>query len=96
MSKLYVNIYEVGCAYGGAEEGGWYYDFGTPAEKALHKSFDKKEDAIAYRDTIRNKLNHLNENRLHPHQVNSNGDYLVVYIEEHPASPFPEEKPYYE
>ena len=27
---FYVNVYEIGQAYGGPEEGGWYYDVGTP------------------------------------------------------------------
>lgn len=26
---MYVNVYEVTRCYGGAEEGGWYYDAGT-------------------------------------------------------------------
>lgn len=27
---LYVNVYEVGRAYGGPEEGGWWFDTGSP------------------------------------------------------------------
>jgi len=27
---IYVNIYRVGRSYGGPEEGGWYFDTGTP------------------------------------------------------------------
>lgn len=30
MRQLYVNVYSVGKAYGGPEEGGWYFNTGTP------------------------------------------------------------------
>jgi hypothetical protein len=30
MERRYVNVYEVEEAYGGPEEGGWWYDIGTP------------------------------------------------------------------
>lgn len=28
--RMFVNIYEVGRGYGGPEEGGWYFDYGSP------------------------------------------------------------------
>tara|TARA_R110002020_G_scaffold123419_1_gene279824 strand:- start:83 stop:436 length:354 start_codon:yes stop_codon:yes gene_type:complete len=30
FKMFYVNVYEIGQAYGGPEEGGWYYDVGKP------------------------------------------------------------------
>ena len=32
MRTLYVNVYQVERCYGGAEEGGWWYDSYTPLE----------------------------------------------------------------
>lgn len=36
--QWYFNIYEIGRAYGGPEEGGWYYDYGKPIESVPLKS----------------------------------------------------------
>lgn len=30
VKELFVNVYTVQQAYGGSEEGGWYYEIGTP------------------------------------------------------------------
>ena len=32
MTTVFVNIYNEGRAFGGPEEGGWYYDYGEPKE----------------------------------------------------------------
>ena len=37
--QWYFNIYEIGRAYGGSEEGGWYYDYGKPVESVPLKSY---------------------------------------------------------
>ena len=53
----YVNLYSVGRAYGGPEEGGWYYDYGE-FEKQLGEfsgpDAENKADELAY--SIREKI----------------------------------------
>lgn len=51
MPKTRVNVYRLGRNYGGSEEGGWYYDTGTPVfslvvecpEAAFHAPLDADE-----------------------------------------------------
>lgn len=38
----YLNIYEIGQAYGGPEEGGWWYTVGTPVESKEFLNRDLK------------------------------------------------------
>ena len=50
---MWVNVYETGTAFGGAEEGGWYYSYGSVTESM---SFwccgflqEHNKDCVAYR-----------------------------------------------
>lgn len=47
-----VAVYDVYQAYGGPEEGGWYYDCGDLIEHARIRFFDSYEDACAYQDEL--------------------------------------------
>lgn len=38
QNQWYFNIYEIGQAYGGPEEGGWYYEYGIPVESVPLKT----------------------------------------------------------
>lgn len=40
---VYLNTYEVYQAYGGPEEGGWWYECGTPVQSILLSSDDYEE-----------------------------------------------------
>ena len=55
--KYYVNIYKTGRAYGGPEEGGWFYDYGE-FEKQLAEfagpDAEDQADELAY--SIREKI----------------------------------------
>ena len=44
--QLYVNIYTVGRASGGPEEGGWFYDYGTPISAILVEFTEAEHQAI--------------------------------------------------
>ena len=50
---VYVSLYETERAYGGPEEGGWWYD-----EYKLEgsKAFTDEEEALDYRDWLRDKI----------------------------------------
>lgn len=50
---LYINVYLVGRAYGGPEEGNWYYDVGTPLA-SIPVDSDYKPGKVYYlRSTVR-------------------------------------------
>ena len=107
----YVNIYEVDRAYGGSEEGGWWYDTGTPCNspygKASFKCWTRKQ-AEALRDRMRQEIEQPDTyvdskgwgfGKLVPHIDRNSmigGPDIEVYIERWPAAAFPTHRPHYE
>ena len=90
----YVNRYDVTRLYGGPEEGGWWFDHGTPTSDG-GTIFESLSDALSYRDH-HNDLEGTN-NRF---SVNGGSD-TVYYIEAHSAKewyshPGEYEVPHYE
>lgn len=91
LGPIYVNVYLVDQAYGGPEEGGWWYLCGEPVESIVADSEGHaKELAISLEAGRYN-----NAGRRPIHSVLSEGEY-DVRIEQHFARPFPERKPHYE
>ena len=90
----HLNLYEIGRSYGGPEEGGWGYDFGT-FSKCLGV-FTTPEDANAKREELREQLAAWREGRTRPGSVLSANDWPELYVEPHPGRPFPLERPRYE
>lgn len=87
----YVNVYLVDQAYGGPEEGGWYYTFGQ-----VHKSMPVKPDkAERLMSAVERWCEKNNEERPPIYSVSSEGVYNVC-LEEHPAEHWPTERPWYE
>lgn len=93
----WVNVYEVGRGYGGPEEGGWWFDYGHPVEQAFGRSIP-----VSFRLTdfwqarlLREELAKEYQNTGKSSSVLGGEDYRVV-IENHPARPYPEERPHYE
>ena len=112
MKKYYVNVYEVYRAYGGPEEGGWWYDAGEPV---FTKVFTDEQEARSFSNEVyENMPEHSGEYRMGYSDIDGcdpdgNGDdaFLTpggqwgkgdyrVYFEYEPAKPFPETRPYYE
>lgn len=93
---VYVNAYSVVRCFGGHEEGGWYYDAGTPLA-----SVPVREEDEAVIELEKRRLRELlgwerpANNRLGRYSVNGGEDF-EIYVEEEPAKPFPEERPHYE
>lgn len=93
-----VAIYLVDRAFGGPEEGGWWYTYGIPEEEQVHhtKHFEKFDEAGRYSDILHDLIvKGLNEDRRDIGSVLSEGIYEVVIMEGEPK-PFPERKPHYE
>lgn len=96
--KYYVTVYEIGRAYGGPEEGGWHYDYGTPIMDERNALYDDHDAAVEYAERLNVQLEQQNEEdgRRHPSSVLSSGDYLVALIDEDIPAPYPQRRPRYE
>lgn len=99
-----VAIFLVDRAYGGPEEGGWWYACGTPCDElfpelgeyGVPKIFTSYDDAMAHM-TAAGKLvdEHMNKGRRPISSVLSEGKYRAVLCEGYPAA-YPETRPHYE
>lgn len=89
----FVNVYLIDRAYGGPEEGGWWYDTGQAIRSEQYSSQEEAEEA---RDAEKAWCNEENRHRRSDiGSVLSEGKY-VVYIEDDPGADFPTYTPHYE
>ena len=94
-----VSIYMQEQAYGGPEEGGWWYACGTPVtELGAHtRTFASHVEARAYADELENTLiAKLNEGRRPLSSVLSTGRYATVIDYGHYPAAYPVGRPHYE
>jgi hypothetical protein len=92
-----VAIYLTDLAYGGPEEGGWWYTSGYPStdHAEFTRYFDVEDDAWEYANRINNTIcAEMNGDRPLISSVASTGVYDTHVTEGEPR-PFPEERPYY-
>jgi len=93
-----VAVYLCDRAYGGPEEGGWWYDCGVPSDEHARftRGFKRESDAIKYarklNDTHAEKWN---EDRRDISSVLSEGQFYAEVHEGNPA-PYPKIRPHYE
>jgi hypothetical protein len=90
-----VHLFKLDRAYGGREEGGWWYDCGYPEDHPLNKVFSTKAEAIAYRDSIAGEADRMNDGLPSIDSVLCEGVYCFL-INEGEAEPFPAVRPRYE
>lgn len=88
----YINVYIVERIYGGPEEGGWWYDVGTPEGISVKciNSLDREIEAI------HKALQEMYPNSGHRYSMNPPGDDYIVRREKHEAKEWPETTPHYE
>lgn len=92
-----VNLYHVDRAYGGREEGGWWYDCGHPVLHPLNRVFETYEEARRYQYECLVIQDQLNEGLPSIDSVLSQGQYIVYVGEENELpAPYPAVKPHYE
>ncbi len=98
---VYANLYLWDRAYGGPEEGGWFYDVEIPAlssdwgiDPPAHGHFPTPEEAEAALERLQEWCDSENTNRPHPTSVASEG-HFIVQLEAWPAEPTPKNRPYY-
>jgi hypothetical protein len=91
--RLFVNFYIHDRAYGGAEEGGWYYDVYSP-QYDISKRYDTQEEAMKAFEQAKDEVKEHNLGRYDIGSVLSDGEY-VVYLEGYPGQGSPTRRPYY-
>lgn len=90
---FYANVYEIDRAYGGPEEGGWWYDTGHAIRTLGFVSHRKAQRALR----LLQKHCECNNKGLHsPGSMLSEGLWREACIECHPARDYPETRPHYE
>lgn len=95
LQNFFVNVYKVSREYGGPEEGGWYYDAGTPFNKVGNSfTFATKEAAEEFKADLVKQFEPMQPRRNRNSVIG--GPDIEVYIEDHKAEAFPAEKPHYE
>ncbi len=91
---IYVNLYLTDRAFGGREEGGWWFDTGEPVRSfpcATKRRAERIRRMVERIAKCRNKA----EDRRDPGSVLCDGWY-AVHIEDKPAQAYPSERPHYE
>jgi hypothetical protein len=93
-------------AYGGPEEGGWYYSTCTPTNGQFEskipyglrkpRHFRSEENAVAYSNKMWRLVGALNKGRTPPWSVRYSGGYLAVsFYEGMKPHETPRKRPYY-
>jgi hypothetical protein len=96
-----VAIYMEDRAFGGHEEGGWYYDTAElctePKAAQYLRGFNKQEEAAEYASKLNAEvMPKWNEGRADISSVLSEGRYVAMYCEGTPKPYYPETQPHYE
>lgn len=89
-----VHLFKLDRAFGGHEEGGWWFDYGLPEDHPLNRTFSTEAEAIAYRDSISGEADLMNEGLPSLSSVCCQGVYSFL-INKGEAKAFPESRPYY-
>ncbi len=94
-STYVVAVYLCDRAYGGPEEGGWWYDTGELVR--IHRTY-KDEDRAAAKATRMNSLLNatINKGRREISSVLSDGRYYAQVRENIAPAHYPERRPHYE
>lgn len=93
----YVTVYETDRAYGGPEEGGWWFDFGQPLDHGCNRAYRSLAAAQRYADKARPIVAQENaDDRRHPPSSVLCDGWLEIVIEDAIPRPYPQERPRYE
>lgn len=90
----YVTVYQVDQAYGGREEGGWWYDIGTVLE--TFQVYSEEHLAIVEKE-LEAYYNDPDDRRLRWGRTSAAGGYDIdIVASESMGRSYPEERPRYE
>ena len=90
-STMFVNVYLVDRAYGGPEEGGWWYDYGQILAVYPVTSRSIGERLVRFLE----HCEYSNEGRRDISSVLSEGVY-EIRIQDFPGESWPQQRPHYE
>lgn len=103
IANFFVWTAYVDRAYGGPEEGGWYYDTGTPVQRGEEddvfcalQCFENEEEAFDAFLKLEKLVKEANSNRHSPSSLLSDGDWLRAMFTKIPPYSWPETRPHYE
>lgn len=88
----YVNAYDVDRAFGGHEEGGWWYDTQEPISSVKVRNVDQAIDAVDWLDE--QWRDYFDDGRDISSVLHTGS--LLITVEEHYAEYQPKERPHYE
>lgn len=89
-----VCLFLIDQAYGGAEEGGWWYTYGDPVLTSHMRVFTDQAEAHQYIDSLEPELDRMNEGRPKISDTNSIGRFDARICEGWPKA-FPDRIPRY-
>jgi hypothetical protein len=95
----YVHQYEVWLAYGGPEEGGWWYDCGEPVLSAVATFEDEEEAFKACRELNADERDRRERDEYHDYSsvLSSESTHYSYDVSDSPrAVSYPSERPYYQ
>jgi hypothetical protein len=99
-SRLWVNVYHLELCYGGPEEGGWYYDRGTPVYRLCRGFSTRRRDrqrAAACMQRMVGVVERMNREEFrYDYESVCGGEAYTVRVEDHPPRPYPVRRPHYE
>ena len=94
-----VAVFMIDRAWGGPEEGGWWFDYGAPADdeyRSYTRRFTSNEAAVQYCVALQHTvIEEANKGRHPISSMISDGEYRAFVCEGDPT-PFPEHRPHYE
>jgi hypothetical protein len=94
----YLNVYEVIQAWGGPEEGGWWYNCGTPLESVRADNDEQQKEALVRLEQryAMNDQSDWDRERKRGKSSSAGGYDITIYVERNFAEPFPQRRPHYE
>jgi hypothetical protein len=99
----WVGIYKQDRAFGGPEEGGWWYDCGEHCDQEVYFAVDMlpgvfrtETEAVEYAAKVQEAVKPLNVGRRSISSVLSEGQYGVMVFEDKLPDYYPEKRPHYE
>lgn len=96
----YIHKHSVAQAYGGPEEGGWWYDTGVPVEDWTVPSYDDEDIAYMFCRALNYQEYERRENEEeyeYTSVLSYRSEHYSYTVEDFPIPrPFPEYRPHYE
>jgi hypothetical protein len=95
-AQWYLNVYNVSRHFGGAEEGGWWYDVGTPVASVPLSHYCEYGDPelIITKERIESAMNITFDTR-YRFSMRPDGPDYMTRVEPHMAEAWPASTPYY-